>query len=103
LAEGDRGEIKRGTDDELGAAVDGTLRGVCVEYRASADEKFGALLFERADDHERVGNGHGYLQNVNAGIRNGKRKLEGVICRGGTQDGDEAACTHQLKDLGFGS
>jgi hypothetical protein len=68
LAEGDRGEIERGTDDELGAAVDGTLRGVCAEYSARADEKFGALLFETADDHERFGNGHGDLQNVNAGI-----------------------------------
>src|ERR1700761_2961139 len=79
LAEGNRGEIKRRTDDELGTAVDGTLRGVCVEYSASADEKFGAFFFETADDHERVGNGHGDLQNVNASIGDGKRELEGVF------------------------
>jgi hypothetical protein len=87
----------------FGAAVDGTLRGGSAEYRVGADEKLCALLFDTADDQERVGNGYGNFKNVNAGIRDGERELEGVFCRGVAQDGDEAAGAHQLKDLGFGS
>ena len=87
MAEFDGGEVEGGADDELGAFEDAGTGGFGVEDGAGAEEEFGAVVGEAAEEVDGAGDGHGDLEDVDAAGGDGVDELEGVVFGVGAEDG----------------